>query len=749
MIKYERTPQPAMFERGVFQELTDKVKRFYGVRSEQRSQSRLKFDIHSSSSSSSSSREQELLSALKECFNDHCVYCDRNIRIEGLNYSVNAFRPPRGAMDLNDHTDEDYYHWISYEWENLYLSCKACASYKGHLFPVKGQRVALDSPLPVIYEKERPYFLDVCRDIPHDHIYYSARAEAKPHTKRGEVTIDRLHLNREELIVGRKKARTEMNKKLKLFVKVVEGKNESEVRTYFKEHFEVLFLKPNASFVGYRRSIFNDWVKKKRWYRNSLVKELVKRYTWKVRPPFRRNSSRLTSEQEKHALVNKISIRNFKNINLLNFSIEEPEEDSIPWVFLLGENGAGKSSILQAIALSLVGKDLRNKIIENSRDYLRYNQDGVCRVSVETSDKKSYNFSISQKGTIGHGRVPEADILVLAYGSVRLTCGKHDLKQDELHSHYKVLNLFDPLIGLTNAEKWLLDLPHDKNSASNDGITPFDRAAVAIKSLLHLDENINGSTDEGVLLKENDKIYYRTNHVTKVPLHNLSDGYSGIIGLACDIMKHTREFYRSKSGKYKESDYANFSGFIFIDEIGSHLHPQWKMRIVSSLKAAFTKMQFFITSHSPLCLRGVKKNEIKVVKYDYDKSNIVFLEKDFLPDPSTYRIDQLLTSDFFGLNSTIDPEDESMYNLYYSLLRKQAVNDISAEEKHKLLEVTEKVMARSYLGSNLREELVYHAIDKLLATRDPAQRIEDAKSKAINSVKEFWKTYQVDDFNKI
>src|SRR5690606_29294942 len=56
-----------------------------------------------------------------------------------------------------------------------------------------------------------------------------------------------------------------------------------------------------------------------------------------------------------------IHIKNFKSIDDLRIEFKEDELNKKSWLFLLGENGVGKSSILQAVA---VGLKLDRKLIE-------------------------------------------------------------------------------------------------------------------------------------------------------------------------------------------------------------------------------------------------------------------------------------------------------------------------------------------------------------------------------------------------
>lgn len=102
-------------------------------------------------------------------------------------------------------------------------------------------------------------------------------------------------------------------------------------------------------------------------------------------------------------------------------------------------------------------------------------------------------------------------------------------------------------------------------------------------------------------------------------------------------------------------DLENARGIVLIDEIETHLHPRWKLRVVSALRRAMPNVQFVATTHDPLCLRGMKGGEVHVLVRD-DNQQVQALTG--LPDVRGLRAEQLLTSDYFGLSSTADPEVE-------------------------------------------------------------------------------------------
>ena len=246
--------------------------------------------------------------------------------------------------------------------------------------------------------------------------------------------------------------------------------------------------------------------------------------------------------------------------------------------------------------------------------------------------------------------------MLAGYGSVRVL-PKNGIKEEKrTRGLVKTLNLFDYSYSLTDAKKWLL-----KKRTSKE----FGKIALTLKDLLLLDPMEDEIQQD---LKEN-QVWILKNG-KKQSLEQQSDGYKTVIALAVDIMA----FFMRENVSFELAE-----GIVLIDELGTHLHPRWKMRIVTSLRTAFPKLQFIVTTHEPLCLRGLNEGEVVVLKRDYETREVETISD--LPSPSDYRVDQLLTSEFFGLNSTSDPTVEATFNQYYRLL---ALSKLSNEESDQL-----------------------------------------------------------------
>ncbi len=83
-------------------------------------------------------------------------------------------------------------------------------------------------------------------------------------------------------------------------------------------------------------------------------------------------------------------------------------------------------------------------------------------------------------------------------------------------------------------------------------------------------------------------------------LEQLSDGEKCYIALVCDL---TRRLTIANPALANPLDGA---GIVLIDEIDLHLHPEWQMDVVTRLITTFPNCQFFVTTHSPIVASDVK-----------------------------------------------------------------------------------------------------------------------------------------------
>ncbi len=90
----------------------------------------------------------------------------------------------------------------------------------------------------------------------------------------------------------------------------------------------------------------------------------------------------------------------------------------------------------------------------------------------------------------------------------------------------------------------------------------------------------------------------------------LSEGLRVFIGLLADIARRLC-LLRPELG---DQVMAEADGIVLIDELELHLDPEWQRRMVQGLTAAFPKLQFIVTTHSPQVLSGVEAGRVLLLK---------------------------------------------------------------------------------------------------------------------------------------
>lgn len=80
---------------------------------------------------------------------------------------------------------------------------------------------------------------------------------------------------------------------------------------------------------------------------------------------------------------------------------------------------------------------------------------------------------------------------------------------------------------------------------------------------------------------------------TSIPFRWLSDGYRAFIGWVSDLLYHA--WYACPA----EMDLVDLRGVVMVDDIDLQLHPRWQMKVVKAVADAFPRIQFIFTTHKP------------------------------------------------------------------------------------------------------------------------------------------------------
>ena len=333
---------------------------------------------------------------------------------------------------------------------------------------------------------------------------------------------------------------------------------------------------------------------------------------------------------------------------------------------ILGNNGAGKSTILKGVALamlapllqnsgffaySLVRRDFKGKSrvlpkAEARAKVLLTRQDTATPHPVDTEvftqltregDEDVIAATTPRGGLFAAMQSKESPaFLVLGYGATRRMAPSKEfisqrIKQSNLR-YQRVQSLFDEELTLVQLAHWL---PQYANAGRK-------------KQVIHLMDELLGSLYRFTGTYRGGE-YFLEKDGMEIPFGALSDGYRGFIGWISDLLYHV--CFWSKSG----SKLREIEGVVMVDEIDSHLHPDWQRTIIDTLSKAFRKVQFIFTSHSPLLTGSLEWPNIWVMQDG---------EPVQLPDEPIHGLsaDQVLLSPYFGVMAT--RSDEKLKRLH-------------------------------------------------------------------------------------
>lgn len=131
---------------------------------------------------------------------------------------------------------------------------------------------------------------------------------------------------------------------------------------------------------------------------------------------------------------------------------------------------------------------------------------------------------------------------------------------------------------------------------------------------------------------------------------------------------------------------------MLLDEPDTHLNPLWKWYYLTLLDKIVEKdesSQIIMTTHDPLVIGGLTKEEIRIFYQDKKTRVIKTVEPEF--DPRGLGVAGILTSDFFGLPSTLDQETLQLIDARNKLMAKQDETGLSVVEKNDLNDIFQKL----------------------------------------------------------
>jgi predicted ATP-binding protein involved in virulence len=164
-----------------------------------------------------------------------------------------------------------------------------------------------------------------------------------------------------------------------------------------------------------------------------------------------------------------------------------------------------------------------------------------------------------------------------------------------------------------------------------------------------------------------------------VPLRQLGHGYQTLIAWMVDLASRMVERYPDSVNPLAEP------AIVLVDEIDLHLHPTWQRKLIPMLTERFPNTQFIATAHSPLVVQAAGDANLAVLRREGDQ---VVIDNE-VEAIRGWRIDQIYTSELFGVPSARPPEFDEPIKRRKQLLLKAKRSTVEEKELERL---TKEVM---------------------------------------------------------
>lgn len=358
-----------------------------------------------------------------------------------------------------------------------------------------------------------------------------------------------------------------------------------------------------------------------------------------------------------------------------------PAERCAGWHVIAGANNSGKTTILQAIAATLVGQagmhqllplGMRSRWIHTTRLPVDEAQTGRTRVWVQRAEEDSVasgdsagavpleiewtraaSFRATAPGSLNANFIKYfwyaseygmqvGGWLLAGYGAKRGSHSSPEFIKSQFFTEHSaprvsaLTTLFLEEAALDQARGWVRDLSEERPELLRD-LSAFlsDRLIEGFAGLSHRKGELYVTIGGG------------ERHIDA-----LGDGYKNALLLVLDILFRMYQFFPIRLPealqRAREARTIDLSGVVLIDEPENHLHPAMQQAIGPWLKAHFPRLQFIVATHSPFICQAAEPEGL----YRLAGSRLIRLGEEAWRSVANGTVEDAILSELFGLEDS-------------------------------------------------------------------------------------------------
>jgi predicted ATPase len=155
--------------------------------------------------------------------------------------------------------------------------------------------------------------------------------------------------------------------------------------------------------------------------------------------------------------------------------------------------------------------------------------------------------------------------------------------------------------------------------------------------------------------------------------------------------------------RFTQEDEALF----LLDEPDTHLNPIWGIQYLEFINrvAGTQRSHVIMATHNPLVISSLRREQVRILQRD-EQTRQITIEQPY-ESPQGMGVAAILTSDLFGLRSTLDIPTQQLMDERRELAAQDAQNRLDAQKQARLLELNEQLRGVDFSISTLPDPL-YH-----------------------------------------